>query len=290
MAIDNFIPTVWSARLIQALTKNTVFASLMNRNWEPVARTGARTVRIGAVTTDITVGDYTKNTDISDPQVLDDTTQDLVLDQQKYFNFYVDDIDRFQSVPDLMSEAMRLSAVKIGDVIDLYAEGIIRGGVVSNNRITNTTAFGSVTDGYFASVNALKLAMDEANIPTDRERFLVVPPKFISNLTKYIADKGVSGNLFAPATTEETLRNGFAGRYLGFRLYVSNNVHTTTGNTASATCLAGTMDGATFAEQISEINAYRPEKRFGDAVKGLYVYAGKVINPAQLYSLTIRTV
>ena len=290
MAIDNFIPTVWSARLVQALSKNYVFASLMNRNWEPVARTGARTVRIGAVTTDITVSDYAKNTDISSPQILDDSTQDLVLDQQKYFNFYVDDIDKFQSVPDLMSEAMRLSALKIGDVVDQYAEGVIRAGVTSGRTTANTTAFGSVNDGYFSSVNTLKLAMDKANIPADRERFLVVPPEFIANVTKYVADKGVSGNLFAPATTEETLRNGFAGRYLGFRLYVSNNVHATTGNAATATCLAGTMDGATFAEQISEINAYRPERRFGDAVKGLYVYAGKVVQPEQLFALTIRIV
>ena len=287
MAIDNFIPTVWSARLIQALTKNYVYASLFNRNYEPVARGGARTVRIGTVTTDITVSDYSKNTDISNPQILDDATQDLVLDQQKYFNFYVDDIDKFQSVPDLMSEAMRLSAVKIGDVVDQYAEGILRGALVSGRSVANTTAFGSVNDGYFGSVNQLKLAMDKANIPSDRERFLVVPPEFVSNLTKYIADKGVAGNLFAPATTESTLRNGFAGNYLGFRLYVSNNVHTTTG---TATCIAGTMDAATYAEQISEINAYRPEKRFGDAVKGLYVYAGKVVVPEQLFRLTIRTV
>ena len=37
-----------------------------------------------------------------------------------------------------------------------------------------------------------------------------------------------------------------------------------------------------FAEQLSEISAYRPEKRFADAVKGLHLYGAKVVYPNEL--------
>lgn len=290
MAIDNFIPTIWSARLVQNLEKNYVFAGLFNRNYEPDARGGGDRVRIGTVTTDITVSDYARNTDISDPQILDDSTQDLLLNQQKYFNFYVDDIDSYQSTPRLMDEAMRLSSVAIGNTVDVFAAGVLAAAQTKTaNRETNDTAYGTVTTGYLTEVRALKRKMAKANIAMDTRKWLVVPPEFIDVLERYITDKGVAGNLFAPATTEQVLSGGFAGRLMGFDLYVSNNCPTVgSGNAARVRCLAGTMDAATYAEQIREVVAYRPEKRFGDAVKGLYVYGAKVTDADQLFELRIN--
>jgi hypothetical protein len=37
-----------------------------------------------------------------------------------------------------------------------------------------------------------------------------------------------------------------------------------------------------FAEQLSEIDAYRPEKRFADAVKGLHLYGAKLVYPSEM--------
>jgi hypothetical protein len=33
----------------------------------------------------------------------------------------------------------------------------------------------------------------------------------------------------------------------------------------------------TFAEQISKVEAYRPESAFSDAIKGLHLYGAKVV-------------
>lgn len=38
----------------------------------------------------------------------------------------------------------------------------------------------------------------------------------------------------------------------------------------------------TFAEQIAKVEAYRPEKRFADALKGLHLYGAKVTRPGAL--------
>jgi hypothetical protein len=43
----------------------------------------------------------------------------------------------------------------------------------------------------------------------------------------------------------------------------------------------------TFAEQIDKTEAYRPEKRFGDAIKGLHVYGGGVVQPGALGTLIV---
>ena len=46
-------------------------------------------------------------------------------------------------------------------------------------------------------------------------------------------------------------------------------------------CFLRTKRAIAFAEQLSEIDAYRPEKRFADAVKGLHLYGAAVIYPEE---------
>lgn len=83
---------------------------------------------------------------------------------------------------------------------------------------------------------------------------------------------------------EALLRGGFVGQAAGFNIYLSNNVANTAG--AKYKIMAGTREAISFAEQIVSVEAYRPEKRFADAVKGLHVYGGKVVRPAALAVLT----
>ena len=52
-------------------------------------------------------------------------------------------------------------------------------------------------------------------------------------------------------------------------------------------CIARTKRAIAFAEQLSEINAYRPEKRFADAVKGLHLYGAKVVYPKEMVLLNL---
>ena len=46
----------------------------------------ARTVKIASIG-EVTIGDYERNTEISDPEVLTDAEQPLLIDQSKHFNF-----------------------------------------------------------------------------------------------------------------------------------------------------------------------------------------------------------
>lgn len=73
--------------------------------------------------------------------------------------------------------------------------------------------------------------------------------------------------------SESRLLNGSVGRAAGFDIYISNNVP----NSSNEYKIIGSYNGScTYANQIIKTEAYRPEKRFSDAVKGLNIYGGKV--------------
>ena len=82
--------------------------------------------------------------------------------------------------------------------------------------------------------------------------------------------------------------NGCIGSIAGCKVFVSNNVSSITeGGSLHHMCYLRTKRAIAFAEQLSEIEAYRPELRFADAVKGLMLYGSKVVYPNELYVLDV---
>lgn len=57
---------------------------------------------------------------------------------------------------------------------------------------------------------------------------------------------------------------------------------------AGQIALAGSSIATSFAEQILEVEAYRPQLRFGDALKGLHVYGSKVVRPTGLVVASVK--
>ncbi len=276
MAIDNFIPEVWSAQLLQALDKAHVYASPMviNRDYEGEISAMGDTVRINSVG-DITVSSYTKGTPISDPEELVGTEQTLVIDQAKYFNFHVHDLDSAQQNPKVMGEAMRRSAYKLRDSIDtyiasLYSDAALTSGLGTDASalVPSTNTSGTTVYDYFVDMGVL---LDENDCPS-QDRFVVIPPWVHGRLLK--------DNRFVNYGTDmnrQTAAEGNVGRAAGFEVMVSNNVPNTSG--ALYKVIAGHYSAWSFASNLTEIQAYRPEAHFSDAVKGLAVYGAKVVRP-----------
>ena len=100
MAISNFLPTVWSETLYEALDKKYVAVNNCNRDFDGEIKEMGNKVKICGVG-DINIFDYTKNTDMS-TQTLSDTAVELTIDRARAFNFQIDDIDRAQCTPKLI--------------------------------------------------------------------------------------------------------------------------------------------------------------------------------------------
>ena len=119
MAITNFIPTVWSENLYKELDKQYVAVANCNRDYEGDIKNAGSVVKICGVGS-ITINNYSKNIDMSNPQALSDTVRDLTINQSKYFNFQIDDIDKAQASPKLMDAAMSVAASALADMADKY--------------------------------------------------------------------------------------------------------------------------------------------------------------------------
>lgn len=278
MAITNFQPEIWSATLLTSLKKSLVFAApgVCNRNYEGTIRQGGDSVRIVSISRP-SIGSYVKGSTTVTPQALTDAERTLLIDQQKYFAFYVDDIDRAQAVNGgaLMTEAAQESAYGLRDVADQYVAGLYTG-VASANAISTTT-INTAALAVTGLLN-LKVKLDTADVPTEG-RYVIIPPWYHALLLGSTLFTAVdqSGNA-------EGLRNGTVGRAYGFDVMLSNNCVNVTGD--DWIVQAGIPGAITYADQIVEVEAYRPESAFSDALKGLHVYGAKVVRPTALATLT----
>lgn len=280
MAVTTFIPELWSARLLYALEKAHVATNLVNRNYEGEISNHGDTVHINTIGA-ITVKSYTKNTDIDAPETLTTTDQTLVIDQAKYFNFQVDDVDKVQAAGELVDTAMGRAAYALADVSDAYLLGVIAAGAAARNTIGTAAAPVALTaSNVYENIVKLKTKLDKANVP-NTGRTIVVPPDVHSLL--------LLDDRFAKSTAtagQEALINGLVGRIAGFDVYMSNNVKTgvgtDTGKTPYFEITAQITDATTYAEQIIKTEAYRMESRFADAVKGLHVYGAKVTDGTKI--------
>ena len=294
MTIQNFIPQLWAAEVLRNLHKTFVYASLCNTNYEGEIRNFGDTVRINAIGA-LATSDYTKNTDMVSPPALTDAQTILTIDQAKYINFYIDSVDKAQMQPKVMAEATYEAGVAFADTLDQfiagkYTEALSTIGTTAAEKTDLATA-----GQPYVYLTQLAQKLDENNVPS-MDRWCVVPPWFYAFLlqdTRFVS--------FGTAATIETLRSGIigptssmagnqlqrVGTIAGFDIYKSNNVPNTAGD--KYRIIAGHPIAITYASQFTEVAAYEPQLRFGDAVKMLHVYGAKVVKPAALAVLTAQS-
>lgn len=290
MTIAAFIPRIWSARFTDKLRQRLVWASLCNTNYMGEISAAGNTVVIPTGTTNITVKDYAVGNNIAAPEVNAGTTTDLVIDKQKYFHFLVDDVDAVQHRPALMDEAMDEAAYKMSLQIDNDVQAEFNKAYASGRsvRVTDDLSNAAGVSKLIGAFIDIKRRMTIANLPSEM-RWAVVHPDFVSRIEQYFIATPAS-DIYVPAASESTLRNGFAGNLLGFNLYTTNlvpDVRVSSQNYWRTYCGQG-MSAVTHAMQVIESEAYRPELRFGDAVKGLNVYGTKLVHNDRLFTIEHR--
>src|SRR5690606_10581469 len=281
MALDNFIPQIWSARLLENLRKALVYGQegVVNRDYEGEIRQYGDRVHIHNIGP-VTVFDYTKNQDMPAPETLDDERRTLIIDQAKAFNFQVDDIDAAQQNPKVMDAAMREAAYALADAADQYIASHYTEVAASNLIGSDADPVEVTVDNAYDLLVDLGVVLDENNVPKSG-RFAVLPPWYIGLLLKdqrFVAT--------GAAAAEDRLQNGQVGRAAGFTILESNNVPFVSGDNPNYKVIAGSPIAWSYAEQISKVEAYRPERRFADAVKGLHLYGAKVVRPTALAVLS----
>lgn len=297
MSLNNFIAEIWAGSMIVNLRKNLVFGNLFNTDYEGEIKAFGDTVRINAISK-VTIGNYVKDTNMSAPESLTDAQTVLQITQSKNYNFLVDDVDKAQAKPKVMAQAMSDAGYQMADVMDQFFAGFYTDAPTANNVGTSAAPV-VVTVPTAANVGAgttvydylvtLGQKLTEAKIQK-QGRWCVIPPWGKTHLTQDARFTGfntpdarltiLTGKLDASAGNAS---EAYLGRIDNMDIYESlNSVHIggTVGLSGSQDVFfAGHSMGLTKAEGLQEVEAYRPELRFGDAVKGLMLYGAKTIRP-----------
>ncbi|WP_342416716.1 P22 coat protein - protein 5 domain protein [Paenibacillus sp. FSL R10-2782] len=272
MSVQNFIPTIWSARLNESLKKNLVYGNVVNTDYEGEIQGQGSTVKINSIGA-VTIGNYDKAAGIGNPQELDATQKTLVIDQAKYFNFQVDDVDAAQANVNLLDGGIVEASYGLANVVDQYLAGFYTEVKAENTMGNDATPIIPTKDTAYDLLIDLGVLLDENNVP-ESERFVVVPAWYYGLLLKD-----------ARFTKDPNLiRTGYVGDIDGMTVYKSNNVPNTAG--AKYKIIAGHKSAISFAGQVDSVEAFRPEKQFSDAVKGLQVFGAKCIKPEAITVLT----
>ena len=286
----NFIPEIWSGKLIENFYDATVLSAISNTDYEGEIRRAGDTVNI-RTQPNITIREYVKgqNLVVENP---DSPKLQLVIDKGEYFSCVEDDIDRIQSDIKLMdmwskdaSEQMKIKIDQrvLTDMlpdIDGRNKGATAGAKsgafnlgTTGSPLTVTKDGASTTTPVVDLIVDMGTVLDEANVP-ESDRFLVIPARMAGLIKKSeLKDASLTGDSVTP------LRNGRLGMIDRFTLYVSHNLNVASGKTS---IIAGHKMGFTFASQMTEMETLRAQSTFGNIVRGLQVYGYKVVKPEAL--------
>jgi hypothetical protein len=284
----NFIPEIWSGKLLVKFYAATVSAAICNTDYEGEIKDVGDVVQIRTVP-DIVIRNYVKNQSLQ-IQRPDSPKKDMKIDKAKYFNFICDDIDKHQTDVALMdswsrdaSQQMKIEVDEefLGDVFsdaDADNQGITAGvksedidlGVSTDPVIISKA---SVLD-FLVDVGTV---MDEQNLPED-SRWAVIPPWFAGMIKKSdLKDASLAGD------GTSIMRNGRIGMIDRLTIYISNLLQSTAdGNYTAYDCIAGHKAGISWASQMTKMESLRAESTFGTLVRGLNVYGYKVLKPEAL--------
>ncbi|MBA3605217.1 MAG: hypothetical protein H0W46_04445 [Acidimicrobiia bacterium] len=302
-----FIPDVWSGKMQVKFYAATCLSEVTNNDWEGEIKDVGDAVIIRSIAS-ITISNYTKGLVLTS-QVPTSTPITLNIDQGKYFQVVLDDVDATQSDLKLMNsftddagEQMKIvieTAVFLGVKAQAHASnrGNTAGVASANIRLGATTgvlpayvskAAVGTGDGTSTAAKAvvdhlvdMGQVLDEQNAP-EQGRWMLIPPVVANRIKKSdLKQVNFTGDDVSP------IRNGKLGMIDRFTLYVTNNLPRTG---SELTIFAGTRDAISFASQLTKVETLRSTATFGDIVRGLNVYGFLVTKPEALVESIIVVV
>lgn len=149
--LSAFTPIKFSLKLVELLYNKTIYPSITNTDYEGEIKDAGDRVRV-RTSAKITLNDYTKGMTLT-KQELNPTYEDLIVDQQKYFSFGVDDIDAMQNDINAISKYADNAKLDMAEVVDSN----ILSYAVKNVEYTNMlgTAYATGTSAVAASTGVV---------------------------------------------------------------------------------------------------------------------------------------
>lgn len=256
MAVTNFIQAIWSKKIQDKLELKTKLVENCLRDYEGDCKY-AQSVKILGVG-EPTINKYDSTTDITIEEMSDEG-QLLTIDQANYFAFYVDDVNKAQSVPGLKEKYQEKAVHGLAVKRDSYIADLI-------SKASNVTEVTELTEeGTKKGVDDAIVALRERNF--DEEGVIEITPRFYNMFKNYL--------ITLSTNNPEYIKKGIVGVYDDFNVIMSNNMKN---DGSYVYCDVRGKKAIAFAGQINEVEALRSEKKFKDIIRGLDTFGAKIID------------
>lgn len=292
------IPEIWSGKMLTKFYASTVLGSVANTDYDGEIKSEGDKVIIRTVP-DIEINDYVKGQTLT-IQHAESGKIILPIDRAKYWNFHVDDIDKFQSDLPFFEKwsddasnqlKIRWDREALGEIyVDAHADnrGATAGkesasinlGAAGSTNIVVGNATGNVSPTDF--LTRIGQCLDEQDVP-ENDRFAIIPAWLVQKLK--LSDLK---NAFLTGDSLSPLRSGRVGDVDRLTLYSSNLLSTEM--QTSTKCwrvIGGQKSALTFASQILNSEIIKAESTFGHLGRGLQVCGWKVIKPEALVTAVV---
>jgi len=282
MSVKHFIQTIWSKKIQDDLEEKCKLVADCTSDYEGDCQY-ANTVKILAVG-EPTIGDYIGQ-DITIEEMTD-SSQDLVIDVQKYFAFEVKDVDKAQSVPGLPEKYQQKSMRKLALAREKFVGALVAGKAQSSaDALAGNDKYKPGAETVITAEGkdraAIKAALDDAMITLRENNFddagvIEIDPRSYKTFKDELIEMKTAN--------DELIRKGVVGEYDGYNVKSTNNVYR---DGTHVYCIVRSDKAVAFAGQINEVEAGRMEKRFSDYVRGLDTYGAKIIAQDQIVCVKI---
>lgn len=270
MAITKFIPELWSAKMLVAFRHAAVFAGLTNREYEGDLTSGNKLHITSPVP--IEIKDYKANNRTTEADAIEDTGIEIDIDQEKNFDFYVDDIDRAQAAGSLGVYTQSAAEGLVEDA-DLFLSALA---LANSTPVNSGQTIETAADAWDA-LRDLRKQLNKNAVPA-AGRVFVANAEFTALL------EGNDSKLMNADQSGSTagLREASLGRILRMEGYNSEHLPTTD----VPQVVAFHRSAIAYVSQVQKTEAMRAGNKFADRLRGLHVYGAKVVRPSAVVSYT----
>lgn len=275
MSYRNFSPKIWAKQINRELERAMVFAEDCNRQYEGDVKQMGDTVKVLGVGKPTITKQLGGSIVLKDPEAVEDTSVDMVINRVAYFNYLVDDIDRRQAVGGLMDALSAESSEGTANAMDEDIAALA-GTADAPKLFKSTTAI--TVDNILKQIDLGVQKLMEHDVKPETKIIITIPPWFRTIFRQAYVQLDTNNSAM--------LKNGRIGQYDNVIVKMSNNCHRNSDN--GHDIMLRTQRAVAFANPLTHVEPYRPEKRFADAVKGFVLYGTKIVRPKELIVLNVK--
>lgn len=247
MAVTNFIPSIWEARLLAKFHERSITDLITTA---PTKVEGNKV--IFNKVSDVAINKYTGTVDFED---LTTSKVELALDNKNYWAFKVDDVDAVQAAGDLIDPHVEEAGYGLQEATDKY---VLTEALETSNEVTKDES-----DKAYDLIVKANTALNKNKVPK-AQRYAVINAEVLQDL-----------QLDSRFTLQYTiLENGIieGANINGTQLVFSEEL-----NEGKFAIVVLHKSAIGYAKQLEETEAMRLQNSFADGIRGLQVDGVKTL-------------